>query len=248
MAITIKETGPEETQTKLKVLVYGHPGVGKTTFAASGPGTLLVDVENGAGLLGLRGIKVDRTRIKTWSEMQEVLEFCKTKKWQTVAIDPIGELLDKLLQELKLSGYGANKGDSLSLQGWGVAKEKFRKMLRDFRDLDMNVVLVAHSSEKKEEEALLVRPKLQASLDEDVCGMMDVVGYMKMDRVEKKNVRRLYVQPTEKYYAKDRTGALPEFVENATLPMLLEKVAAQPNLHNMNVEAEKNLNEFEKGL
>jgi phage nucleotide-binding protein len=248
MALTIENTSTEKIEPRLKVLIYGNPGVGKTSLAVSSGETLLVDVENGGALLGLRGIKVDRVKLSSWSETKEVLELCRSGKWKTVAIDPIGELLDKLLQELRLSGYGANKGDSLSLQGWGVAKEKFRQLMRSFRDLDMNVIFVAHSSEKKEEEATLVRPKLQASLDEDVCGMMDVVGYLKMEKADKKRVRRLYTQPTEKYYAKDRTGSLPEYIEEPTLLAVREFVAKNPHMNELNKKIEKSMDNFTKDL
>lgn len=167
--------------------------------------------------MGLHGIKADLAPIKKWSDLEELYKVAKDGAYKTVVLDPLGELLDKLIAQLKTEGYGTGRGDNvvLSLPGWGVAKERFKAMLRKFRDLNVNLVLVAHSNEKKDEEMTTVRPKLQASLDEDICAMMHVVGFMKsVMGPDKKQIRRLFLNPTEKYYAKDRLGILPSSMDN----------------------------------
>jgi hypothetical protein len=247
MALEIVKT-EEMGLPKLNVLVYGHPGVGKTTFAAISKDVLLADVEGGANFLSLRGIKVDTVRIQKWADLEDLYKMVKEGKWKTVAIDPIGELLDKLIEELKATGYCDSKGASMTIQGWGVAKDKFKKMIRRFRDLDVNLILVAHSAEKKTEESLIVRPKLQASLEEDVCAMMNLVGYLKVEKgSDKKLKRRLLCQPTDCYYAKDRTGTLPESIEDPTFDKVQEIVHTNPHFLK-SAQHEQKMNDFEKEL
>lgn len=218
-----KDVGPRPT---INCLIYGAPGTGKTSLAASTERCLVADVENGALFLGLHGVQADIVRIEKWDDISELYTLVKDGQYDTVVIDPLGELLEKLIEKLKAEGYAQGKGDSmsLSLQGWGVAKDRFKKALRMFRDLNVNVVLIAHSSEKKDEDMTTVRPKMQASLDEDVCAMMNVVGYLKMVSDGKKKIRRLYLQPTDKYYAKDRTGLLPEYIDDATFGLLKDTI------------------------
>lgn len=216
--LNVMKTSELKASPRVNALVYGPPGSGKTTFACGTEKVLIGDVEGGAVFLGLHGIEADYARIEKWADLEELYQLAKSGKYETVVIDPLGELLDKLLTQLKTEGYGQGKGDNvvLTLPGWGVAKDRFKAAIRRFRDLDVNLVLVAHTSEKKDEEQTYVRPKLQASLDEDVCAMMHVVGYLKpVAGPDKKQVRRLYLSPSEKYYAKDRIGVLPSHMDDA---------------------------------
>jgi len=214
----------------INMLVYGQPGQGKTTFAANSENCLVADVENGAVFLGVHGISCDVVHIDKWDDIEELEALVKAKGYKTIVIDPLGELLEKLINKLKSEGYGQGKPGtmSLSLQGWGVAKDKFKLMMRKFRDLDCDLILVAHSSEKKDEDRTIYRPKMQASLDEDVCAMMQIVGYLKVDTDGKKKTRRMYLQPTDKYYAKDRTGTLPETMDDPTFHKIKEMVLSNP--------------------
>lgn len=214
----IKKTTDVKLMPTINMLIYGAPGVGKTTFSANTEDCLIADVEGGAVFLGLHGIEASVARVEKWDDLNEVLKAVKEGGYKTVVIDPIGELLEKLIDSLKKNGYGQGRGETLtlSLQGWGVAKEQFKTMMRKFRDINCNVILVAHTNEKKDEERTTVRPKMQASLDEDVCAMMHIVGFMKLESDGKKTTRKLYMQPTEKYYAKDRIGLLPAVMEEPT--------------------------------
>jgi hypothetical protein len=214
----VKKTLDAKVEPAINMVVYGGPGVGKTSFAAGTEKVLIGDAEGGAVFLGLHGIEADYVSLGKWSDLDELYKLAKDGGYKTVVLDPLGELLDKLIAQLKTEGYGTGRGDNvvLSLPGWGVAKDRFKAMVRKFRDLSCNLVLVAHSNEKKDEEMTTVRPKLQASLDEDVCAMVHVVGFMKsVAGPDKKPVRRLFLHPTEKYYAKDRLGVLPPHLDNA---------------------------------
>ena len=56
---------------KLTILVYGDPGVGKTTFAVSAIAPVIADAESGATYIGSHYPDVDVARIIDWGDMQE---------------------------------------------------------------------------------------------------------------------------------------------------------------------------------
>lgn len=216
MALQIKKsTDYNPKELSVNVLIYGHPGVGKTTFAAkSGGKTLIADCESGSRFLGLHGIECDVAEIKDWTDMQEVYKLAD--QYDTVVIDPMGELVDKLSQHLKANGYAKAKGDGLTIEGWGVLKDKFKTMLRSFRDAKCNVVCIAHVEEKDDEGTMNIRPRIQGNQTEVICGLLDAVGYMHMAKVDKTQVRRVSFDPTDRFYAKGRIYGLPDHIDNGT--------------------------------
>src|SRR3990167_7091747 len=214
----MKITNSKDAQVRpsLVMLVYGEGGVGKTTFSTTAPRPLLVDCENGGKYLGLRGIDVDRAIVEKWSDMKDVLEFVKLEKYETIVIDPVGELMDKLkrymlaLNDSKLS----QKDGSPTMAGWGWLKKTLREYIKVLRDSGKNVILVAHLDEKDDEGRLVKRPKIETKLSDDLVNMVDVVAYMTVVQGDGETKRVLIVDPgNDKYTAKDRTGQLGKIIE-----------------------------------
>lgn len=65
---------PNELQTKktLSVLIYGQPGMGKSTLALSAPNPLLLDFDGGVHRVNAAH-RVDTVQISKWEEVNEVL-------------------------------------------------------------------------------------------------------------------------------------------------------------------------------
>lgn len=213
----IKNTSDYPKVANLVMMVYGMGGVGKTTFAATFPKPLLLDFENGAKYFGERGITVDVAVFKSWltaddkKELQAALE-----KYDTIIVDPIGEAMEKLLNDTNtVSGakYRQNGGD-LTMAGWGEVKKQMRNFIKWLRDSGKNVVLVAHVDEKSDDEQLVKRPLIATKLADEIVTMVDVVGYMRTVEVEGETKRVIQVDGTDsKVVSKDRTGKLGKFVK-----------------------------------
>jgi phage nucleotide-binding protein len=198
------------------MLVYGEGGVGKTTFTSTAPKPILADCEGGAKYFGLRGISMDVAPIEKWSDMKEFLEFAKSPNYDTVVIDPIGELMDKLKtfmvaqNDTKL----VQRDGSPTAAGWGWLKQTMRNYLKVLRDSGKHVILVAHLEEGKDEDRLVKRPKVQTKLSDEIVNMVDIVGYMTVVQQEGETKRVIIVDPgNDKYTAKDRTGQLGKYIE-----------------------------------
>ena len=214
----IYNTSDSQVKPSIVMMVYGEGGVGKTTFGASAPSPIIADCENGAKYFGLRGIKTNVALIEKWGDLKELLEFIKDpkNKIETIVIDPIGELMDKLKRYMIAIGDTklVQKDGSPTMAGWGWMKKTMKDFIKILRDTNKNVILVAHLEEVKDEERVIKRPKIETKISDDIVNMVDVVGYMTVIQDEGQAKRIIIVDPgNDKYTAKDRTGQLGKIIE-----------------------------------
>lgn len=215
----------------VKMLVYGDPGVGKTVFSCSGDRTIFIDVEGGSLSIQkrIKAKKVARKRFDTFDEIEEFVRGLREKgsKADTLVIDSITELQKKLMDSIVAQHPEVKRpyGDGLTVGDWGYNTERMRRFIRMARDLDMNVIFTALAMDEKNEMTGAVKtlPKMSSKLSADVCGYVDIVGYLYVDNMtdedgESVPVRRMLVQPVGMYYAKDRSGALGNVIDNPTFP------------------------------
>lgn len=200
------------------MLLYGDGGVGKTTFATTAPKPIIADCEGGTKYLGRRGINVDVAQIKTWNDMNFTDGFgslVKGDKYETVIIDPIGELMDKLKRHLigMKDSKLVQRDGSPTMAGWGFLKKTMRDYIKFLRDSGKHVIVIAHVDEKMDEERMVKRPMVETKLSTELVNIVDIVAYMTVIERDGEEKRVLICDPSsDKYTAKDRTGALDRFV------------------------------------
>lgn len=211
----ITKTTDKQVKPKIMMIVYGNGGVGKTTFSSTAPKPLLVDCENGAKYFGLRGISIDVANINEWSDMKGLIEVAQGGEYETIIIDPVGELMEKLKRFMVMKGdkkLVMNDG-SPTMAGWGWLKDTMRTTLKVLRDSGCHILIVAHVSEKDDEGKILKRPMLMTKLSDEIINMVDVVGYMEVVTTEEGEKRVIRVDSaSDKYLAKDRTGQLGKII------------------------------------
>lgn len=208
---------PAEKPSILMV-VYGEGGVGKTTFAATAPRPIIADCENGSKYFGLRGIESDVALIEKWDDMQEFMEIALTDNYDTVIIDPIGELMEKLITYMrkKADSKLVQRDGNPTMAGWGWLKSTMRNFLKTMRDSGKHIVIVAHVQERDDDGRVIKRPMIATKLSEELVNLVDIVGYMTtVSDTESGDTKRvIIVDPaSDKYVAKDRTGRLGRFIE-----------------------------------
>ena len=211
----IHKTTDPQLKPSIVMLVYGEGGVGKTTFGSTAPKPLLLDCENGAKYFGLRGIELDVAPIKVWSDMEGIFDVVKSGEYETIIIDPIGELMEKLKNFMiaKADRKLVQSDGSPSMAGWGWLKDTMRRTLKILKDSGLNLILIAHVDEKPDEDRLVKRPMLMTKLSEEVVNMVDIVGYMTVVEDNGEAKRIIVVDPaSDKYTAKDRTGKLGRII------------------------------------
>lgn len=203
---------PKASGQTMNVLLYGPPGSGKTVGACSAPSPVLVVNAEGPGALyyarKLHGKAIREVRFEGADTLNDAFLYLRDGGGdeRSVVIDTIGEAHRTLLE-----GYG---GERPSLQNYGDVNVKLDRFIRSLRDLDLNVVLVAHEQIDDEGGLVTRRPATGGKkLPEQVMAQVDIVAYTGVIAATDDTPRRYVGQlvQTEGRRAKDRSGALGDF-------------------------------------
>lgn len=212
----IKKPSELEVKQTITMLVYGQPGVGKSTLGCSAPNCVLFDYDGGVQRMN-GAHKTLTVQIRSWEDTQAALDEI-TREYpdvQTIIIDTVGKMLDYMSEYIMRTNSRMRKADgSLTLPGYGLRKQMFIDFIRKTGVLGKNVVFIAHEKEEKRGEETVKRPEIGGSSANDLIKELDLVGYMSMIGKE----RTIAFNPTEWYYAKN-TCSLPPVIK---LPVIVD--------------------------
>lgn len=200
----------ERTPERIRALIYGAPGAGKTTFAAGWfpKQNLIIDLEGGTRFLSGENFIV---RPKTYAEFQStVLDLAKgNHQFKTVTIDTIDALVRMADSEAARS-YGKSAAALVEF-GKGLT-ERDARILADLHRLtssDLGLLLLSHvvevSSESEEDDATKFAPAVDKRLRTILMGDVE---FLWAARALPK--RELIVGPHAKYEAKSWARGLPD--------------------------------------
>jgi len=215
----IKNTKDMHLQ-KVKAVVYGISGVGKTSLAKTLPHDRTFVVNAESGLLSLQDTTIDYVdlahndkgellaapdRVK---RLKEVMEYLRTdeakKKYDNVVVDSLSEIGDVIEEYYTLTITDKAK----AFEKWGRIGEAQVAVMRSFRDMpDYNVFfLCLEDLQKDEQSRRFYGPALPGNLAKDaLMPTFDLVFRM---AVEADGTRYLQTQALANVKAKDRSGKL----------------------------------------
>lgn len=132
---------------KLKMLVYGEPGVGKSVFAANFPNAFFITTDgNYDGLVEFGAKKESHKQLHSWEGYLEFIETFDFTKYDTVVIDLLEDLFrwneieyvsKKRLEHIGDEGYG---------KGYILTRDRFFIEISKLLGEDVNVILLMHES------------------------------------------------------------------------------------------------------
>lgn len=189
---------------RFSAILYGAPGVGKTTLACSAPKPLLIDLDR-----GIQRIKAQHRPTclieKTYEELLKDLESEEIQEFETIVIDTGGALIT-LLQDyvMRKDPVNRTKSGTISQKGYGAVKLEFQSLTNRLKTvLNKNIIYVFHTVEEKNKDGVAVQRLLcEGSSKNIVWQPCDFGGYVFMNGDQ----RMIGFTPTDEYFAKGCYG------------------------------------------
>lgn len=193
----------QEGTKKIRMLIAGYPGIGKSTLALSAPRPLHIDVDFGIDRIEPRYRK-PYIQPKSYDEILEDLTPLNVKDFDTLVFDTGGKLISLMSQWAikKDVKYGQRDG-SLSLKGYGFIGREFQRLMDYcFYELDKHIVEVFHAIEEKDGDNTRLRIKVEGQTKNNVWEPMDLGGFVEIQG----NNRTIGFSNCERYFAKGTRG------------------------------------------
>ena len=190
-------------EKKIRMLIAGYPGIGKSTLALSAPNPLHIDVDFGIDRIEPRYRKA-YIQPRSYDEILEDLTPIGVQDFDTLVFDTGGKLISLMsLWAIKKDAKYGQRDGSLSLKGYGfVGKEFVRLMDFCFYELQKNIVIVFHATEEKDGDNTRLRIKVEGQTKNNVWEPMDLGGFVEMYGKD----RTIGFSNCERYFAKGTRG------------------------------------------
>lgn len=229
-----KKTDPKPVPSydphKLPLLIYGRPGIGKTTLISQSD-PLILSTEMGADFVG-----ATYKNINTWSELVEFTDAFFTESqnhgFKTLAIDSIDRAWD-FCCDFIAARMGAKRINQKGRAGWAAANSEFTSFVTGLLaraanvngGFDFGIIFVSHEKssfytddgrrlqhDEKWDGPLTEKaePMISHRARDVVCSSSYVIARAYMDL---NGVRKLRSQPNKNTVAKDRTSVLPDEID-----------------------------------
>jgi len=170
---------PHEThiEAKIKALIYGQAGLGKTTLALSAPKPLIIDCDGGLHRVN-HAHRSENVHVTSYNDILEVLKE-DLSAYETIIIDTGGKLLDYMAVYIiqRNSKMGKANG-SLTLQGYGERKQEFGAFCKLISRLNKHLIFVAHRETRTEGDDTRYVPLFGGSNYDSLVTELDLVGYI----------------------------------------------------------------------
>ena len=188
---------------KIRILIAGYPGIGKSTLALSAPNPLHIDVDRGVDRVSAIFRKPFIQPVD-YDELKGDLVPENLRDFDTLVFDTGGQLI-KLMSSWAIKQHQQNgqRDGSLSLKGYGAVGREFERLMNYcYYELNKNIVVLFHAKEEKDGDNTRLRLLVEGQTKDNVWQPMDLGGYMEMQG----NKRTLGLSNCERYYAKGTHG------------------------------------------
>ena len=198
-----KSSEIQEVEKKIRMIIAGYPGIGKSTVALSAPSPLHIDIDFGIDRIEPRYRK-DFIQPKSYDELLGDLVPESLEEYDTLVFDTGGKLITLMSQwAIEQNPKNGQSDGSLSLKGYGfIGREFVRLMDKCFYELKKHIVIVFHAIEEKDGDHTRLRIKVEGQTKNNVWEPMDLGGFMEVNG----NNRTIGFSNCERYFAKGTRG------------------------------------------
>jgi len=200
----------EVNQTeKYRGVIYGVPGIRKSTTGLSAPAPLIVDTDRGWSRIDVRFRRGGYIQPETYDGLLSDLTQENCQEYKTIVFDTGGALLELMKPYVikQSSKNGQKDGVTLSMAGYGAVGREFARLVDYcFSTLDKNVLVIFHAKEEQDGETKVYRLDIEGATKNNIWKNMDFGCFMEMRGTK----YILGFSPTERYYAKSSRGIVGE--------------------------------------
>lgn len=190
---------------KFSMILYGSPGLGKSTLAVSAPNPVVIDCDRGVSRIKAYHRKTTLF-CSSYEEILEDLESPEVKDCESLIIDTGGSFVTFLQDWAMRDNPQTNKqkNGSISLKGYAAVKTEFLRFTNIVMTVkNKNVIFVFHAVEEKDKDGNPIqRLQCEGSARNLVWQPVDFGAYMYMMG----NKRCLSFSPEQEFYAKGCYG------------------------------------------
>lgn len=235
----------------MKALVYGKPGVGKTTLVAQAqkipgmsPVLFMTPDQAEADTLRKEAPDAQVAFIRKFSQFDQIYKAAAKLSaagtpipFKTFVVDTGTEAqklsMNDIMTALLISGRpggGEVNFDVPSMREWGESISQMRTLVRHFRDLPVNFIMNCHEAEAKDNRSInWIVPDLPGKLKNQVCGMFSNVFYLGVERTTVTEGRSKIVEAERRILL---TGLTEGYLAKSRTG-LFERVVQEPKLEDL---------------
>lgn len=187
---------------KPRVLVYGKPHAGKTTFAATFPEAIILSTDGNYKHTDIPAILLEDRMTKTldsgieidvdgWDYFEETVdELIKDTQYETIILDLVQDVYELAKKKVLTKEGVTEEADLPHGRGWSLVRIEFLRVMKKLLKIDKNIVLITHSVEYPGG----IKTTLSDRLYNSLTGYVDIFTYLNQEYIDGQNQRVLYTQ------------------------------------------------------
>jgi len=229
---------------KLRVLIYGDPGVGKSYLSLTFPRPLVIDTDAGLITGAIQGFEATAFEPTGWRDLEGLYFWAKERRSQfdTIVFDSVTTLQRLLLDELVDQTTDVKTPDKPIMQfvpeqGQYLANQRqIARVLTEFRRLGTHMVATAGVRQRLTADGLPIgkrSPEVAPGLLTILQHWSSVVGELVVQTRDKTGaeldepVRALLTAPTSDRTTKSRFRSLMPYIPNPSFDVMWSRVTAE---------------------
>jgi hypothetical protein len=188
MPFNLASIKPTKTDHPVRVLLYGQPKIGKTTWAANAPDSIIIQTEDGSDAVDAESYPL----CEAWDDVMACVRSLYTEDhaFKTVVLDT-ADWAEKLAHKKVSKDNQVNSIDKIGYgKGYTFAGDLFNELLGGLNALrlerGMIVIIIAHSEIRRFDDPMAdsydrYQIKLHKVIAKLVMEWCDVIGFAQLD-------------------------------------------------------------------